>query len=106
MKKIINKSLALLLAFCMLFYALPFADTVFAEESTETQSEGTTETQTQEFKEGYFTYKVNNKDAWITGYDSSISGDIVIPDTLGGYPVTEIAMNAFFLLRYNNKCNI
>lgn len=95
MKKFINKSLALLLAFCMLFCSLPFAGTVFAEESTETQTEGTTETQTQEFKEGYFTYEVNNKAAWITGYDSTLSGDVVIPDTLGGYPVTEIAMKAF-----------
>ena len=87
--------MALLLAFCMLFCALPFADMVFAEESTETQTEGTTETQTQEFKEGYFTYEVNSKKAFITGYDSTLSGDIVIPDTLGGYPVTEIAMRAF-----------
>ena len=57
--------------------------------------------------EGYFTYSptyytVNDDGtsipagyAEIIGVDASISGDIVIPDTLGGIPVTHIGRNAF-----------
>ena len=41
------------------------------------------------------TYKVSNGEATITGCDNSISGDIVIPNTLGGYPVTSIGDYAF-----------
>lgn len=46
--------------------------------------------------EGYYTYTVSNGEATITGADSSISSDITIPDTLGGYPVTSIGDSAFF----------
>ena len=49
--------------------------------------------------EGYYTYEVVDGNAIITDVDESISGDIVIPDTLGGYPVTEIGDGvAFFNL--------
>ncbi len=44
---------------------------------------------------GYYTYSVSNKEATITDVDTSISGYIVIPDTLGGYPVTSISDYAF-----------
>ena len=43
----------------------------------------------------YFTYTVSGGKATITGVDTSISGDIIIPDTLGGYPVTSIGSRAF-----------
>lgn len=45
--------------------------------------------------EGLYTYYINYGEATITDCDESISGDIVIPDTLGGYPVTIINYNAF-----------
>ena len=45
--------------------------------------------------EGYYTYKVENGEATITDVDESISGDVVIPSTLGGYPVTSIGYEAF-----------
>ncbi len=45
--------------------------------------------------EGYYVYEIANDAATITGSDKSISGDIVIPDTLGGYPVTQLAKEAF-----------
>ena len=45
--------------------------------------------------EGYYTYTVENGEATITDCDESISGDVVIPDTLGGYPVTSIGDGAF-----------
>ena len=44
---------------------------------------------------GYYTYSVSNKIVTITDCDTSISGEIVIPDTLGGYPVTYIDDSAF-----------
>ena len=45
--------------------------------------------------EEYYTYTVKNGEASITDCDESISGDVVIPDTLGGYPVTSIGWSAF-----------
>ena len=41
------------------------------------------------------TYKIDTSGVVITGCDKSISGDVIIPDTIEGYPVTEISANAF-----------
>ena len=41
------------------------------------------------------TYEVSDGEATITGCDNSISGDIVIPDTIDGYPVTSIGDYTF-----------
>ncbi len=48
---------------------------------------------------GYYTYTVSNGEATITGCDTTISGSVTIPSTLGGYPVTSIRFLAF------NGCN-
>ena len=40
--------------------------------------------------EGYYTYTVSGGKATITDVSTSISGDITIPSTLGGYPITTI----------------
>jgi len=45
--------------------------------------------------EGYYTYTVTDGEAEITQCDASISGDVTIPSTLGGYPVTQIGYAAF-----------
>ena len=45
--------------------------------------------------EGYYTYTVEDGKATITDVDTEISGDITIPSTLGGYPVTCIGEDAF-----------
>ena len=45
--------------------------------------------------EGYYTYEVSNGEATITDVNTSISGDITIPSTLGGCPVTSIGVGAF-----------
>ena len=44
---------------------------------------------------GFYTYTVSNGKATITDCNTSISGDITIPATLGGYPVTSIGSSAF-----------
>ena len=46
--------------------------------------------------EGYYTYTVSNGEATITDVSTSISGNITIPSTLGGYPVTTIGYRAFY----------
>ncbi len=45
--------------------------------------------------DGYYTYSVSNNEATIVSVDSSISGDVLIPSTLGGYRVTVIGKEAF-----------
>lgn len=45
---------------------------------------------------GLYTYTVSNGKATITDVDTSISGDITIPSTLGGYTVTTIGSSAFY----------
>ena len=47
-------------------------------------------------KEGYYTYTISNGEATITDVDTSISGDVIIPSTLGGYSVTKIGSSAFY----------
>jgi len=44
---------------------------------------------------GNLTYEVSNGEATITDVDTSISGDITIPSTIDGYPVTSIGNSAF-----------
>ncbi len=44
---------------------------------------------------GEYTYAVTNGEATITAFPSSFSGEVVIPSTLGGYPVTVIGDSAF-----------
>lgn len=45
--------------------------------------------------EGKYTYSVSNHEATIIDVDTSISGNVTIPSTLGGYPVTTISALAF-----------
>jgi hypothetical protein len=45
---------------------------------------------------GVLKYEIENKEVTITGCDSTASGKVDIPNTIGGYPVTTIADNAFW----------
>ena len=45
--------------------------------------------------DGVFTYSVSDDKATVTAVDSSVSGDVEIPETLGGYEVTAIGSSAF-----------
>lgn len=54
------------------------------------------ETEETEKASGYYTYTVDDEgNATIIKCDPSISGEITVPQTLGGYPVTKIGSNAF-----------
>lgn len=46
--------------------------------------------------ETYYSYSVSKGNATITDVKTSISGDIIIPSTLGGCPVTNIGDGAFY----------
>lgn len=46
-------------------------------------------------QEGIFTYTVANDCATITSVDQTVTGDVIIPETLGGYPVTTLAKKSF-----------
>ncbi len=45
---------------------------------------------------GYYTYSVTDGKAGITDVNTSISGAVTIPSTLGGYSVTSIGKSAFY----------
>ncbi len=44
---------------------------------------------------GYYTYTVSDGKTEITDVNESISGDVTVPEKLGGYPVTSIGYSAF-----------
>lgn len=46
--------------------------------------------------EGPFVYEFSNGEVIITRCDPSVSGDLIIPDTLGGMPVIAIGERAFY----------
>ncbi len=71
------------MAFMMLLCAVPF---VAGAEEGEIQAI---------FEEGNFICTVTNNEATIISADKSVSGDLVIPDTLGGYPVVAIEKEVF-----------
>ena len=49
----------------------------------------------EEFTEGDYIYTVENGEAVIYDVNDGLSGEVVIPDTIGGYTVGKIGMNAF-----------
>lgn len=75
--KKIKSVIGLLLTFVMLLSIAPVS--VFAEGDVLS----------------YLTYEINNGEVTITDCDESISGDVVIPDIIEGYPVTSIGKRAF-----------
>ena len=55
---------------------------------------------------GNYTYSIYNGEATITDFNTSISGQITIPNKLGGYPVTSIGDGAFEDCRYLTSVTI
>ena len=76
----VKKILSFLLIFMLIISAVPLGAFTFTA-SAET--------------DGYYTYTVTNGKATITDVNTSISGYVTIPSTLGGYPVTCIGSSAF-----------
>ena len=71
---------SILLALCMALALLPVG--ALADGET--------------LQEGNFTYTVTDGKAIVTGYVTEPEGALEIPETLGGYPVTEIGVDAFY----------
>lgn len=92
MKNALKKAISALLVAVMVFGAAPLAGFVGFElpelNFFSTKAEAATE--------GYYTYSVSNGEAIITSVDTSISGNITIPSTFGGYFVTSIDSGAFY----------
>lgn len=63
--------------------------------SSKPSTSSTTGTISSPVTSGYYTYSIVNNKARITFVDPTISGDITIPSTLGGYPVKYILQYAF-----------
>ena len=77
--KAFKKPLALILAIAMAFTLFIGADMTVSADS-----------------EGIYEYSVlNNDEVAIVACNPSASGEITIPDTLGGYPVTTLEANSF-----------
>ena len=76
----LKKFLAFVMTVVMVLTAVPLGGLTFSASAE---------------NEGYYTYTVENGEATITDCDESISGEVVIPNKLGGYPVTSIGQWAF-----------
>ena len=70
------------LLFAVIIMTMLCAVSVSAEETT--------------YTEGYFTYTVTDGEATIISVDEAVSGDVIIPETLGGYIVTSIGDSSFY----------
>lgn len=81
-KQIFKKLLSFALTLAIIVCAIPLGTFTF------TASAATS---------GYYTYTVSNGEATITDVKTSISGNVTIPSTLGGYLVTKIDDMAFAL---------
>ncbi len=94
-KNIFKSLLALTLALIMVLGVAPLSElagvdwaSLFAPKAEAAESKS--------FKDGYYTYTVENGEATITECDKSIAGAVTIPDKLGGYTVTKIKSYAFY----------
>ena len=77
-----KKLLSLLMCLCLILSTFTF---VGITASADTQATS-----------GNYTYTVSDGEATIKDCNTSISGDITIPSTLGGYPVISIGNQAFY----------
>ena len=81
------KKLSVILAIIMLITVIPFGNfTVWGAEVC-----------THAVNGGYIYYSVENNEVTITDCDNTVSGEIIIPSELGGFPVTCIGNEAFYL---------
>ena len=91
MKRMLKKSLAFILALTMLFGAAPLA----GFEGIELPEFNLFGTKAEAATYGALTYEVSYDKVTITDCDTSASGELVIPSSIEGYPVTSIGNDAF-----------
>lgn len=94
MKKILRRTFSILLAFAMLFGATQLGGAKLVPQAA------------AEYVSGIYTYEVEDGEATITDVDEDISGDITIPSTIDGYPVTRIGNFAFDSCEDMEACTI
>lgn len=97
--------LSLFLSIMILFSILAVADVssfavaddidVFYEEESTDFEEDFSEPDYDENKYGYLAYEVIADEVIITDCDDTAEGEIIVPETIEGYPVTAIGDNAF-----------
>ena len=88
-KNIFKSALSLTLALIMVLGVAPLSELAGADWA------GLFAPKAEAATSGIYTYEIANGKATITACDSSASGAITIPSTLGGYPVTSIVNGAF-----------
>lgn len=86
-KKLLKESVSVLLAVVLIFGAVQLSGTSLIPKAA------------AGYVDGNYTYAIANGEATITDVEDSISGDITIPTTLGGCPVTCIGDNSFDFCR-------
>lgn len=80
----------------MVVTAVPMSGFVGIELPKLSEMFATRASAASEYKEGYYTYTVENGEATIINCPMSIKGDVSIPDRFGGYLVTSIGSDAFY----------
>ena len=103
----LKKTLACLLAVVLMLTGAPLAGLADLDLSGVADWFSTTaQAATTYYYAGDLTYTVEDGEAMITDCDDEISGELVIPSTLGGYPVTSIGYDAFEYCRYLTSVTI
>ena len=95
MKNAVKKALSIMLVAVMLFGTAPLNGFVGLELPDWLNFGKLFAVEAEAATSGYYTYKVSSGKVTITNVNTSISGDITIPSTIGGYPVTRIGNGAF-----------
>ena len=93
--KLLRRTSACLLVVVMTLTAVPMSGFVGLELPKWSEMFAT-KASASEYIQGNYVYTVSNGKATITDCDELISGNIVIPSTLGGYPVTSIGSYSFY----------
>ncbi|MGN0654667.1 MAG: leucine-rich repeat protein [Oscillospiraceae bacterium] len=94
--KLLKRALACFLAVLLVVTSTPLSGLAGLELPQWSELFSMEASAAAEHKSGYYTYTVSKGKATITNCDESISGKIVIPEKLGGYPVTIIGDYAFY----------
>ncbi len=88
----LKKALSLLMVAVMTVGIAPLS--TFASADT---NSSTTETEIIYGTEGVLSYKIENGEVTITECDRAVLGNLTVPSTIHGYPVTKIGVQAFYL---------